>query len=89
MIGIKYQGSIFAAGVPNRLLKHYPADCENVTIRVCARGGKHITDIVGEEPARRWLCDHGLRKSKARQLLDAELRNHGPFSNPKHPKRIK
>lgn len=28
-------------------------------IRVCAQGGKHIADIVGEEQARRWLGDHG------------------------------
>lgn len=62
---------------------------DEVTVRVCARGGKHIATIVGEENARRWLGDRGLRRSKGRALMRAVLRNAGPFANPNHPKRIK
>lgn len=76
------------ANPPCVLCLHCALAPEEVTIRVCAQGGKHVADIVGEEKARRWLGDHGLRRSKGRALMDAVLGNHGPFSNPKHPKRV-
>lgn len=41
-----------------------------------------------EESARRWLSDNGLRKSKAKKLLAAALRNEGDYADPNHPNRI-
>lgn len=41
-----------------------------------------------EESARRWLSDNGLRKSKAKKLLAAALRNEGELADPNHPKRV-
>jgi hypothetical protein len=41
-----------------------------------------------EESARRWLCDNGLRKSKAKKLLAAALRGEGELADPNHPWRV-
>jgi hypothetical protein len=59
-------------------------------IYVSARPGQtfHETVIEHEEDARRWLCDRGLRKSKAMQLLAAGIRGEGPYADPKHPRRL-
>lgn len=69
----------------------YKADKRpNGDVWVEAKPGMSCFSIAfdGEEDARRWLGDRGLRKSKARQLLDAELRGTGPMVNPRHPNRI-
>jgi hypothetical protein len=68
----------------------YSVGKQNEMIRVTAKPGivEHCARLFTEEGALRWLCDRGLRKSKARQLLAAELRNEGPFADPKHPRRL-
>lgn len=35
-----------------------------------------------------WLGDHGLPRRQARRLLDAAIRNEGPFADPGHPRRV-
>lgn len=59
-------------------------------IYLSARPGQtvHETVIENEEEARKWLCDRGLRKSKAKQLLAAGVRSEGPFADPNHPRRL-
>ncbi len=79
MTRIKYQGGYYAVG---RLL--------SCGVWAEAKPGmtKHEMVFGEEESARRWLGDHGLPRSKARQLIAAELRNEGPFADPKHPRRV-
>lgn len=68
----------------------YSAGESRGMIRVTAKPGviEHVAMMLTEEGAIRWLCDRGLRKSKAKQLLSAELRNEGPFADPAHPRRL-
>lgn len=63
---------------------------ESGGIYVFARPGTTVFETVteNEEDARRWLCDRGLRKSKAKQLLAAGVRNEGPYADPNHPRRL-
>ena len=79
MTRIKYGGGYFSV-----------AKCSNGDIAVEAKPGmsRSFSAFTDEEAARRWLGDHGLRRSKAKQLLAAELRNEGPFADPKHPRRV-
>lgn len=60
MITIKYGGGIYA--------------CERRKggrVGVAARPGRvtHAKIVDSEELAISWLCDHGLKKSKAKQLV--------------------
>jgi hypothetical protein len=59
-------------------------------IYVCAQPGTAFYEAVieKEEDARRWLSDRGLRKSKAKKLLDAGVRNEGPYADVNHPRRL-
>jgi len=49
---------------------------------------RHVI-MPDEESARRWLSDNGLRKSKAKKLLSAALRNEGDYADPLHPHRVR
>jgi hypothetical protein len=48
-----------------------------------------MVKVRSEESAVHWLCDHSLKKSKAKQLVAAVLRDEGPLSDPGHPLRAK
>jgi hypothetical protein len=79
MITIKYAGGIYA--------------CERRKggrVGVAAQPGRatHANIVDSEEAAIRWLCDRSLRKSKAKQLVEAALRNEGPLADPKHYRRV-
>jgi hypothetical protein len=49
---------------------------------------RHVV-MPDEESARRWLSDNGLRKSKAKKLLAAALRDEGDYADPAHPHRCR
>jgi hypothetical protein len=68
----------------------YSAGQSRGMIRVTAKPGvtEHVAMLLTEAGAIRWLCDRGLRKSKAKQLLAAELRKEGPLADPQHERRV-
>lgn len=56
---------------------------------IVVRAHRQTERFEDEEKARRFLGDNSLPARLARRLLDAELRNQGPFANPEDPRRIK
>jgi hypothetical protein len=62
------------------------------TIIVSRHGDKVHSRVFNEhdekEEARQWLGDMGLDARQARRLIDAAIRNEGPFADPKHPRRV-
>ena len=80
-ITIQYYGQTYGAEQISKIIP--PSKIEAVpVIQVFAqsRFKKHDWMTTVEEEARRWLCDHGLKKSKAKKLLAAALRNEGEFA---------
>lgn len=79
---------MIAIRLPNG--KEYSVTARAGGIELYARPGMRTCHIFlsAEQSALYWLCDHSLEKSKARQLLDAEIRNEGPMANPRHRLRI-
>ena len=80
-VAIKFQGGIYAAFVNG-----------GGKVVAIARNRHQIVSgsgMEGEQSAYRFLGDHGLPRRQARRLLDAAIRNEGPFADPNHPRRLK
>lgn len=79
MIAIRHNGAEYRVGITNRV------------IIVWARPGRHwhTASFSAEQSALHFLSDHSLRKSKAKQLLAAAMRNEGPMADPEHRLRIR
>lgn len=69
--------------------KEYSAVKRGEAISLSAKPGAkiHFGQAANEADAIQWLCDRSLRKSKARQLMAAVLRDEGPFAAARHPRR--
>lgn len=77
LITIKYSGREYSAQQTD----------EGILVQAGSASSIHVIVKPDEESARRWLGDHSLRKSKAKKLLAAALRNEGDFADRDHPKR--
>lgn len=61
--------------------------CSRVPSGIYVRAEKSETIAPDEQSARLWLGNHGLRRSRIANLLNAALRKQGPYADPDHPHR--
>jgi hypothetical protein len=54
---------------------------------IMVRAQKSISVVDDEESARIWLGNHGLRRSRIKNLLAAALHFYGPYMSLDHPHR--
>jgi hypothetical protein len=86
---ISFYGQTYGAEAVSKLLNETDSSVPVIQVFAKSRFKSHDRMTTDEEEARRWLCDHGLRKGKARKLLAAALRGEGELADPDHPNRIR
>jgi hypothetical protein len=59
-----------------------------ITVNVLGRYSFREVTYHTEEAVRQWLGDNGLPRRVAKRLLDAAIRNTGPYADPQHQRRI-